>query len=337
MKNLLILAVATLAMLSPPAASAETSAPSDRALSGVAATDRPFVGNWSVEEPSAACNPTSQISVDRFFARLGAGSHSNAIDVTVLVDGEIYGTETLSILEPATAGEVAVELLRFHPRERLRLLDLAAAGSRVELQSDRLSEDRIPLGIAVETRGDSPEDARLDSVTSATITRSTWSKGKTSLSEQDGLRRIFAELTFAECMSECQNVESDCISDWNCHWADTQCLGHCEQEREQCEEDCPCTGVDPILVRQYATQERIIVSGPHGSVCLKDAFSPGNVFYDVYTVFTRTRTYRVWEDCHGDQTTELVSTQNSGNHTCYVISDQFCSPALGPPPVCRMP
>lgn len=321
MKNLLIPALATLALLSPPAVSAETSAPSDQVRPGVA-----------VEEVS---DPTSLVFVNRFFARLDEGHLSNAIDVTVFVDGEVYGTETLSILQPATGGSVEVELLRFQPRERLHLLDLAAAGSVVQFESDRLSEDRLPLRVAVEIRESSPDEAQLDSV--ATITRSTWHKGKSNLPEEDGLRRIFAEQTYSECLSDCQWLEDECIWYWNCHWADDQCLGHCAQEREQCEEECPCTGEDPILVRQYATQERIFVSGPHGSVCLKDSFSTGNVYYDVYTVFTRTRTYRVWEDCHGDQTTELVSTQDSGNHACYAISDQFCSPAAGPPPVCRFP
>lgn len=270
----------------------------------------------------------------RFYATPRSGTHSRTIDVRVLVDGKLYGSEILSIDPPATGGPARVELLRFYPRERLRLLDLANEGANVEIRSDDLQAGGIPLREVVEGRGDSLIAFRFASPSDATVTRSTWRKRTSEPSEQSGLRRIFAEQTFAECMNECQWVEEDCISYWNCHWDDQQCLGHCEQEEDQCEAACPCDD-DPVLVDEYNDTETHVVSGPHGTVCAGNIFNPNNkAFYDEYIVFFRVKTYRVWEDCHGNRTTELVSTTDSSNRPCYAYSGQVCASVPGIPPPC---
>lgn len=331
MKNLFILVTSTLALLTLSFAFAESAAPSDQWPGGVTPGARPTVAKWLEDRPAAGtCNPTDNVSVERFFAPPLTGTDSGTVNIEVLVNSKEYGTETLSILQPDTADAARIEILRFQPRERLRLLELAAEGAFVEIQSDDLDGGALPLNKLVELRVDSPDATSFNS--EATITRSTWRKGKSNRSDENGLRNIFADQTYQECVNECQWVEEDCISYYNCHWSDDQCFWQCEQLEIQCENDCPCTGVDPILVNQYATPERIIVSGPHGITCRLNALGPGNVLYDVYTVFTRTRSYRVWEDCHGVQTTELVSTHDSGNHACYAISQQSCSPSVGPAP-----
>lgn len=57
-------------------------------------------------------------------------------------------------------------------------------------------------------------------------------------------------------------------------------------------------------------------------------------FYDVYDLVDRTETYRVWEDCHGDRTTELVSTVDSAVYRCHIYTGQVCATSPGNPPFC---
>ncbi|HEX2164238.1 MAG TPA: hypothetical protein VHM02_09835 [Thermoanaerobaculia bacterium] len=278
-----------------------------------------------------ACSPLDTIAVGRFEPVVA--TIASEIEVAIHVDAELIGTETIRLAEMPTS-PVRLEILRFQPQVRQRLITRALDGAVVDARSPSLMPEIVRL-TAVR------EPAIASDLPTAQIVRSTWqarSGFENYLRPQPSVRPTETELTrllrasAGSCFSQCHEERLLC-EEQRCDFS--PCAG-CDAQYDDCADLCPCD-TDPVLVRQFATQERIIVSGPHGSVCLKDAFSTGNVFYDVYTVFTRTRTYRVWEDCHGDQTTELVSTQDSGNHTCYAISDQFCSPAAGPPPVCRIP
>lgn len=317
----------TLALLS---LSAETAAASDGRIRAVTVEDRP----WSEKQASAtACNPNTHVAVERFYAK--PSIQSGTFDVEVLVDGEVYGIERLTILQPLEASAERVELLRFYPRQRLRLLDLVAEGALVEIRSEGLGEGALPLSRVIGIHDDSADASRVDFISESTITRSTWRRGSSDDTDQSDLRHIFAAETFAECMNNCQWVEEDCISYWNCHWADQQCLGHCEQEEDDCEDDCPCTGVDPVLVDEYTVVTEVAVSARLAVICAGNIFSPYNkTYYDRYSFVERTKTYRVWEDCHGDQTTELVSTVDSAPYTCHVYTGQICGQTGGVPPVC---
>lgn len=151
MKNLFILATTTLAFLSLSIASAESVASSHQPVPDVTAGARSTDAGWLEERASAtSCNPSESLSVDRFYAKAGPGTQSGTIAIRVLVDGEVYGTETLSMRQPATADAVPLEVLRFEPRERLRLLELAAKGALVEIQSEALAAGRLPLEMLVE-------------------------------------------------------------------------------------------------------------------------------------------------------------------------------------------
>lgn len=333
MKNLFILSTVTLVFLTLSFTSIESAAaPNDQWVRGVAVGARPTVDNWRERPTATTCNLTDKVSVERFFARPVTGSDSGSINVKVLVDGKGYGTETLSFRQPDSANAARIEVLRFQPLERLRLLELAAEGALVEIQSDDLEAGTLPLNMLVELRDDSPS-ASL-SIPEATITSSTWRKGKSDR-DQNGLRNIFADQTYEECVYECRWVEEDCISYYNCHWDDDQCLWQCEQEEIECKNECPCTGVDPILVNQYTVESTIAVSDRLAVICAGNIFSIHNkTYYDVYDFVDRTETYRVWEDCHGVQTTELISVVDSAVYTCHVYTGQICSSSPGTPPFC---
>lgn len=135
-------------------------------------------------------------------------------------------------------------------------------------------------------------------------------------------------------MDDCSDVENDCIFYWNCHWDDDQCLAACADEQRFCEESCPCE-TDPVLVDEYTDTEVHVVSGPHRTVCAGDLFSNRSAYWDEYVAFYRFKTYRVWEDCHGYRTTELVSTTDSSNRWCYTYSGQICSPYPSAQPACK--
>lgn len=333
-KNLFILVTSILALLTLSFTFAESAAPSDQWAGDVTAGVRPTVSSWLEERPAATtCNPTDNVSVERFYVRLLTGTDSGSINVEVLVDGKGYGTETLSIRQPGTADATRIEVLRFQPLERLRLLELAAEGALVEIQSDDFEAGTLPLNMLVELRNDSPTVTL--SVSEATITRSTWKKGRSDRSDENELRKIFANQTYEECVYDCRWVEEDCVSYYNCHWSDNQCLWQCEQMEIQCENDCPCTGVDPILVNQYTVESTVAVSGRLAVICAGNIFNIHNkTYYDVYDFVDRTETYRVWEDCHGVQTTELVSVVDSAVYTCHVYTGQLCSSSPGLPPIC---
>lgn len=278
--------------------------------------------------PGGHCTPSYSSQVENAPSfRLQLGSPTPHIEVVFRVDGKVWGTERIEIDPSAGSGSPAIDLLRSQPNDRSRLLHLHDNGRIVTVTS--VVADGQPSEWSLDTllaTGDFIE-------ANAPILRSTWRKGGEGAQARSGggLRRIVGSQTYQQCAGDCHMEELDCINEY-CYYPDPQCLYMCEQQYNWCLLDCPCTGEDPILVNQYATQERIIVSGPHGITCRWNALGPGNVLYDVYTVFTRTRTYRVWEDCHGVQTTELVSTHDSGNHACYAISQQACSPAVGPAP-----
>lgn len=334
MKNLFILATTIFAFLSLSMASAESAASSEQPVLEVTAGAEPTDAAWLGERVSAAsCNPSENVPVDRFYADFGAGTQSGTIAIRVLVDGEVYGTERLSMRQPATADAARLELLRFQPRERLRLLELVAEGALVEIQSEALAAGKLPLEMLVEARGQSPDLRRVDSISDATITSSTWRRGEWPRSDQSGLRNLFAAHTYSECMDACSDVENDCISYWNCHPDDDQCLWACAEEQRYCEEDCPCqTG--PVLVDQYSVTEVHYVSGPHRTICAGNIFNFNNsAYYDEYVIFYRVKKYEVWEDCHGYRTTTLVSTTDSSNRYCYSYSGQICSsfPSQQPP------
>lgn len=274
-----------------------------------------------------ACSPLGTIVVDRF--KPVVTSTANEIEIAIHVDDHLIGTETLQLAEVPTS-PVRLEILRFQPWVRQQLITRADDGAVVDARSPSLTPGIVLLTPVQElsTASDSP---------TAQIVRSTWhasgSFEKVSRSEL-AVRPIEPELTrllrasAGSCFSDCEDERLLC-EEQRCDFS--PCAG-CDAWYDDCTDLCSCDGIDPVLVDQYSVQEKIIVSGPHGITCRWNALGPGNVLYDVYTVFTRTRTYRVWEDCHGVQTTELVSTHDSANHACYAISQQACSPAVGPAP-----
>lgn len=278
-----------------------------------------------------ACSPLETIAVDRFEPVVA--TLASEIEVAVHVDGELIGTETIRLEEMPTA-PVRLEILRFQPQVRQQLIAGAVDGAVVEARSPSL----IP-GIVRLTPVQEP--AIASHLSTARIVRSTWrakSGFERDFRSEPAVRSTEPELTrllrvsAGSCFSQCEDERLLC-EEQRCDFS--PCAG-CDAWYDDCTDLCSCDGIDPILVDEYTDPTTHVVSGPHGVVCAGNVATGGwnRAYYDVYTVFHRVSTYRVWEDCHGDRTTELVGTQDTSHRTCYSFSGQICSASPGIIPPC---
>lgn len=273
----------------------------------------------------AACSPLDSVTVQSLYVTLTSSTQHLIVEVTV--DGELRGTERLEFVSSVEV-PARVEVLRFHPAERLQLLQLSSEGRRVLFHGTGLA----PGGVVIdEARHSAERSPRHDAVT---IARSTWREALAHPGTANQSRRAMASQTYAQCRGDCVAAHWQCENDM-CWYPDPQCLWWCENEFNWCESQCPCDGFDPILVDEYTVETTIAVSGRLAVICAGNIFSLSNkTYYDVYDFVDRTETYRVWEDCHGDRTTELVSTVDSAVYRCHVYTGQICSSSPGTPPFC---
>ncbi|HEX6203720.1 MAG TPA: hypothetical protein VF100_12005, partial [Thermoanaerobaculia bacterium] len=276
------------------------------------------------------CNPLETILVDRF--KPVVTSMANEIEIAIHVDDELIGTETLQLAEVPTS-PVRLEILRFQPRVRQQLITRAGDGAVVDARSSSLTPEIVRL-TRVQELSIAPD------LPTAQIVRSTW-RARSALEKasrsEPALRPIATGLTglkrasAGSCFSDCEDERLLC-EEQRCDFS--PCAG-CDAWYDDCAARCSCDGLDPVLVDEYTVESTIAVSGRLAVICAGDIFSLSKkTFYDVYDFVDRTETYRVWQDCHGHQTTELVSTVDSGVYRCHVYSGQLCSNSPGTPPFC---
>lgn len=266
---------------------------------------------------ATVCSPLETIAVDRFVPVVT--SLAREIEIAIHVDDELVGTETLQLAQVPTS-PVQLEILRFQPRVRQQLITRAADGAVVDARSPSLTPEIVRLNPAREL-------AIVSGLPTAEIVRSTWHARSTARPTTTRLLRASAGSCFLQCEDERLLCEEQ-------HCDFSPCAG-CDAWYDDCLDLCSCDGIDPVLVDEYTVESTIAVSGRLAVICAGNIFSLSNkTYYDVYDFVDRTETYRVWEDCRGDQTTELVSTVDSAVYRCHVYTWQICSNSPGTPPFC---
>jgi len=241
-------------------------------------------------------------------SRMSAGPHE--MEVAFRQQAKSLAVEKFSFETTRGDRARAVELLAWHPRQRVKILRMAmdpTSAVEVSIVLDG-RQTILPLeSLVVQSR----------------------------MLQQGNVERVHARLeTPATAPFQTKDAHDDCVNDcYNTYYAcsdpctDYACIQDCQYWFNQCYYGCPpaCSGP---TVRNYSTVT-LVSSSWVGSNCYQDPWpSTTNWQYDKYYRVYRVDNHRETTQCDGSKTDEITSYYNTSEY-CYDRWVFSCSYAWG--------
>lgn len=227
-------------------------------------------------------------------AKMPAGHHE--MEVAFRKQAKLLVVEKLAF--ETTRGERAraVELLAWHPKQRVKILRMTTDPTSAVEVSVALDgrQTVLPLeSLIIQTGMLLQENAELVH----------------ARMETPATQPFLAKDAHDDCVADCYNTYYACSDPCT----DYACIQDCQYWFNQCYYGCP-PGCPGPSVRNYSTVS-LVSSTWYGSDCYKQPFpDTGNWQYDKYYRVYHVDNYRETTQCDGSKTTELISSYNYGEY-----------------------